>query len=378
MNKYIINRPFPRLKVIFNYLLSSKTLNTDLKFFKNGREAIVYGLGKSGLAKGSLILVPAFICNSFTEFIISAGYKIQYIDINEDMTLDVRKVETILRYKEIKAIIFVYYFGLNFKVEPLFSLCKKYNVKIIEDYSHVFQTKIDKIYPLIKGDFAIYSFRKILPVADGGALRLSSKIRSRTINSSNFSIRDDVIYFVSRLIEFTLRIILNINIYSLKFDSIKTCLQKLLLLKRKNNKFYSLKPRNNTSILLKVFLSNKRYLAESAKRRVINFNYLLNSMINLGLKPYIKSIDNQSLPLYFIIQDNHGGLDKWLRLNGIGAFKWPGNELPTEIKSSPTFYVNSNKLNDKLVMLPIHQDINESSYKKLLYLLKKWKLKINS
>ena len=40
-------------------------------------------------------------------------------------------------------------------------------------------------------------------------------------------------------------------------------------------------------------------------------------------------------------------------------------------------YINANKLNKNLVMLPIHQDLEINSYKELIALLSKW-AKMNS
>ena len=80
----------------------------------------------------------------------------------------------------------------------------------------------------------------------------------------------------------------------------------------------------------------------------------------------------------FIIKDNYGGLVDWLNSRGIGAIQWPGDELPKEVYKNSMLYPNSVSLNKMLVFLPIHQDLKKESFKEMIGLLKKWKLKIES
>ena len=372
--KNIINRPFPKIDLILKNFYFNQ-INNELLFFRNGREALVFGLNYLGIKKGSTILVPAYICNTFTDFIIRSGFKIRYLDINEDMNFDINILDNIFQSEDIKAIIFVYYFGLPFDIIPLLKLCQKYNIRIIEDCSHGFQTKINDQNIGTFGDMTIYSFRKILPISDGGALRLKDNKLQDFTTSNKFSFKNDLIYFLSRLIEKIVRNYFEINIYSNNFLLLKNKIKKYLS-KNEERKYLPFNfPKKKISILLSIFLHNEKYLFEIFKTRKNNFNFLLNEINSLGLKSYIDYLNEETVPQFFIIQDNIGGLSEWLRENGIGALKWPGEELPREVKSSPSLYLNSIKLNDKLVMIPIHQDIKYSSYNELIFLLNEWNSK---
>ena len=380
MKKYLINRPFPRFSLILKSLSFFENPRKNLMFFKNGREALVHGLQCSGIKKNSTILVPAFICNSFTEFIISSGYKIRYLDINEDMTLDLAEIEKIFKSDDIKALIFIYYFGFSFRVNYLLKICKKYNVTLIEDCCHGFQTKINNQLVGTFGDFAIYSFRKVLPCSDGGALRLN-KMKNRKyidIVSCNFSLKDDLFYLITRIVELLVRNILLINIYSQKFILIKNYIRGIFKRNKLKNKKELIFPKKRCSFLLNIFLNNKKYLSESLATRNKNFNYLLQETKLIGLKPFIKRIESNTSPQFFIIEDLHGGLHEWLKANGIGAMQWPVEEFPKEILALPMLYINANKLNKNLVMLPIHQDVEINSYKELIALLRKCAKKNNN
>jgi len=293
------------------------------------------------------------------------------------MNFDINILDNIFKSENIKAVIFVYYFGLPFDIIPLLKLCQEYNIKIIEDCSHGFQTKINDQNIGTFGDMTIYSFRKILPISDGGALRLRDYKLQYFTTSNRFSFKDDFIYFLSRLIENIVINYLKINIYSDNFLFLKNKIKKYLSKNEQKITPPFIFPKKKISIISSIFLNNKKYLFKIFSTRKNNFNFLLKEINSLGLKSYIDYINEETVPQFFIIEDNLGGLSEWLREKGIGAIKWPGDELPREIKLSPSLYLNSINLNDKLVMIPIHQDIKYSSYKKLIFLLNAWNSKNN-
>ena len=173
--KNIVNRPFPRINLFLNNFYFNQ-INYDLLFFRNGREAMVFGLNYLGIKKGSTILMPAYICNTFTDFIIRSGYKIRYVDINKDMNFDINIITNIFKSENIKAIIFVYYFGLPFDIIPLLNLCKKYNIKIIEDSADTLGAKINNKSTGIYSDISITSFygSHIISCAGNGGMFLTS------------------------------------------------------------------------------------------------------------------------------------------------------------------------------------------------------------
>ncbi len=377
MKKNILNRPFPNLIFIFKNLSSRKEVDQDLFFFQTGREAFIYGLEKMGIRKGSKILLPAFICDSLAAFIISEGYKIRYVDINMDMSIDLYEIESIFQLENISAFLFVYFFGISFDIKPFLKLCNKYNVPLIEDCSHSFQTKILNNNIGTFGDFTIYSFRKILPTSDGGAIRFKKEINKSYKNKISFSLKNDLIYLIARLVEIFIRNVLNINIYSKKITNLKNKIRNLIPV-NKIERQKLIKSKNKISFLLNIFLTNKNYLSENIKIRNDNFNFLLKEVKAMGLKPFITKIKKSTCPQFFIIKDDHGGLVDRLNSGGIGAIQWPGDELPKEIYEHPILYPNSIKLNKMLVYIPIHQNLNKESFKEMLILLSKWKLKIES
>ena len=47
-------------------------------------------------------------------------------------------------------------------------------------------------------------------------------------------------------------------------------------------------------------------------------------------------------PQALVIFDQGDGLVEYLRDNGVGAWRWPGDELPLEVKEDPDVFKNSN------------------------------------
>ena len=61
-----------------------------------------------------------------------------------------------------------------------------------------------------------------------------------------------------------------------------------------------------------------------------------------------------------------------MREHGIGAVTWPGPELPQEVADRQVDFPVTNSLNETLVMLPIHQSLNDDDMVAMIGLLKKW------
>ena len=70
----------------------------------------------------------------------------------------------------VQAILAPHYFGFPANIKSLVSLCKIYDVAVVEDCAHSFLTKIDDQPVGSFGDIAIFSMRKTLAIPDGGAL----------------------------------------------------------------------------------------------------------------------------------------------------------------------------------------------------------------
>ncbi len=155
-----------------NYIRA--TIKDGKKQFQNvtltlrGREAISLALHHFGLGKQDTILLPGYLCEIIDGPLINK-FNIEYYDIEEDFSINTETIESILRSRKIKVLYIIHYFGfLHKNLNQLSDLCKKYGVLLWEDHAHSALSKFSFEY----ADAMIFSFRKILPVPDGGGLWL--------------------------------------------------------------------------------------------------------------------------------------------------------------------------------------------------------------
>jgi len=367
----IINaKPYPKIKDIF---FKSFFYNTEnISFYPSGRIALLSGLINLGVRKGDSIIIPAYMCNSSIKPLQAFGFNIIFIDVDKNLDLLVTEVMKVLKInKSIKALLVVHYFGFTRNIDELVKICQSFKVKVIEDASHSFMSQLNRNKKSIKGNLEIFSMRKSLPIIDGGALRINKGAKDITpvCNKNCISKIADVGYLLTRFLEKFLTK-LGINIYGKFINSLKTKIQS-----NKNYKIYNLDVKAcKASWLLKKYLGNKIYPKDAQKKILTNFNQLNQELLKMGFKLIFKVFNDNIVPQACVFYDNKGGLVEYLRSNGIGAWRWPDEEIPEEVIQNYSQYPNAIFFDKKLVIVPIHQNIAHSECNYIIRVLKKWKI----
>jgi dTDP-4-amino-4,6-dideoxygalactose transaminase len=139
-------------------------------FTQLGRDAIALAMRCWRIERGAEVLVPAYNCGSEISPIIAAGatpvmYRIdEYAKIDHD---DLRRKIT----ARTKIVYVTHYFGRRADIDGISEQCEKYGIKLLEDCAlSLFTADTGG-----RGDAAIFSLRKTLPVADGGILVIRAK-----------------------------------------------------------------------------------------------------------------------------------------------------------------------------------------------------------
>ena len=142
----------------------------DVTFTLRGRDAIALAVRHFGLQKHDTVLLPGYLCKiTVTPF--THMFNPDYYDINKDFSINTEVIESILSSRKIKVLYVIHYFGfLHRNIAQLSKLCKKYGVMLWEDHAHSALSDISYNY----ADAMIFSFRKILPIPDGGGLWLAN------------------------------------------------------------------------------------------------------------------------------------------------------------------------------------------------------------
>jgi dTDP-4-amino-4,6-dideoxygalactose transaminase len=140
----------------------------------NGRNAIHLGLSALGVKPGATVLLPSFHCTALVDPVIAYGAKPAYYPVRGDLGLDLDRVEAELVRTRAAALLCVHFFGWPAPVAELAALCARHGAALIEDCTHTLFGTIAGRPVGSFGDVAVFSFRKILPVQDGGALVLKN------------------------------------------------------------------------------------------------------------------------------------------------------------------------------------------------------------
>lgn len=136
--------------------------------FNAGRSALLAILRALSLPPESKIAVQAFTCNAVINPIIKAGYRPVYIDIDDDLNLDVSKLKQ--KFSEVSVVIVQHTFGMPAKIKEICSLAKERNIFVIEDCAHALGVSFEG-QPLGSfGDAAFFSFGrdKVISSTYGG------------------------------------------------------------------------------------------------------------------------------------------------------------------------------------------------------------------
>ena len=213
----------------------SKYLNAEYVVALNsGTAALHVALAAHGICPGDKFIVPTFTFVASVEVGEYLGAEPIFVDSNPDtFNLDVKQVEQELvndRKGKIKAIIPVHFGGQAVFIERLLALASQYNVFVLEDAAHAFETvsNIGKV-----GDtshavaFSFYANKNITTGGEGGALatndkNLADKIRKLSLHGMDkdgwkrFSIGGKWAYDISEL-GYKLPLILNSLLFPILF-----------------------------------------------------------------------------------------------------------------------------------------------------------------
>ncbi len=344
-------------------------------FYNNGREALVTGLRFLGLGKGARILLPGYICSTVSDSLKQAGFELIFLDVEPDLLLPLDQLLEIISSQEIRGVLLVDYFGFLSEENAKISLnLKKTGVLVLIDRCHSALSMSSIANDRIIADAIIYSIRKTLPVKDGGALLLASKINKRDDLHRNGWYRD-LPFVLFHALERLIYILGWPNIYSniiAKIRSLNTRGNKSVDLHyypdTSNTRLQDLDP----SYLLFNQLSHANYLADVAKIRRHNYIKLAQAVKSIGLSTLFDHLDERVVPQVLPIIVTQSGLVEFLRNQAVGAYNWPGTELATEVVESPEKYINTISHNNKIVCLPIHQSINDMHIDRMVELIRQW------
>ena len=369
------SRPLPNVSLLFSNEKNKRaSIFKKFYFYSKGRFALLDGLIKSGLKSGDYVVVSAYYCESTLGPLRSYGFKFVFIDIDEFLQLTVEQVKKIIKEAHIRALILTHYFGFEqLERNEIYEYCKSIDILMVDDYSHSFLSYLNRSPNLVEYDMCIFSIAKNLPVPYIGVLMLRENESIQEAVNHERSRLDEFKYQVLRFVE---RVVINVgwpNIYSSFVTKMKLLASKKDKKKIEQNNFDTDRLRQSMiSYSFGYCLSNYDMLEEISNKRVKNYKCLSELIDNKNVKVFIQALNVGDIPQVLPVYEASGKMLEHLRKKGIGAYHWPGEELPLEVKNNPGVYSVANKINNTIICLPIHQDIDENHIQYMASCISHW------
>ena len=176
---YILGKEVEEFEKEFaEYIGAKYSLGID-----NGLNALVLAFRALGIGQGDEVIVQG---NTFIASVMGIsmnGAKPIFVEPNEYYNLDVDKIEEKITDKT-KAICVVHLYGQASKMDKIVELCKKYNLKLVEDCAQSHGAKFNNQMTGTFGDISCFSFypgKNLGCFGDGGAITTNNKELAETI-----------------------------------------------------------------------------------------------------------------------------------------------------------------------------------------------------
>ncbi len=148
-------------------------------FWFSARVALGQAIQGLGLRRGDRVALPAFACGSELEPFLLAGLQPQFFGVTDELDPDPESFDAAV--EGAAAALVTHYFGRPADLSHVRAACRQRGVRLIEDAAHALYSEAelgagDEAGPLgWSADAAVYSFPKLLPVPDGGALVMGAE-----------------------------------------------------------------------------------------------------------------------------------------------------------------------------------------------------------
>jgi dTDP-4-amino-4,6-dideoxygalactose transaminase len=148
-------------------------LPAQTHYFESGRVALWAALRALRLGAGDQLVVPAYVCDSILPAPAALGIGVGYVGVDWTLRLDLSAVEQALSAGA-RAVMVVHYFGFPAPdFDELAALCARYGAALIEDCAQALFSRVGTVPLGSRGQAAIFSPWKSVPLTDGGALVLN-------------------------------------------------------------------------------------------------------------------------------------------------------------------------------------------------------------
>lgn len=169
-------------------------------YVNHARTGLRIALTALNLPQGSKIGVSMYNCLTVFTAIRCAGYEPEFLDINDDLLLDIEDLKK--KKNNIAALIVTHFFGIVNDIDAVKNIVP--DMPIIEDCAHAYGSKnIDGTDVGTKGVFSVFSIGlgKFPSIGDGGILRVNNAsfmqmVTTQVEKLKNYSFHEEVVMII--------------------------------------------------------------------------------------------------------------------------------------------------------------------------------------
>jgi dTDP-4-amino-4,6-dideoxygalactose transaminase len=141
-----------------------------------GRDALSLAGRFLDLRAEDTVLLPSYLCREVLRPFLGRN-RVELYDLRPDLTVDPEEIKRKLAVTRAKMMMIINYFGfLQPHRREIKEICAERGIILMEDCAHSLLTEGSGEV----GDLSVYSFRKILPLPDGGGLKINMKATAVT------------------------------------------------------------------------------------------------------------------------------------------------------------------------------------------------------
>jgi perosamine synthetase len=348
-----------------------------LSFFW-ARNAIFFSLKALGISPGAHVLLPAYLCRAAVEPFEIFGADVEFYPINRRCEIDLAELEARITPRT-QAILVVHYFGFPQPIDRLRALCDRHRLDLLEDCAHVLQGSLDGRPLGTFGDASVFSWRKFLPIYDGGdlwlrkpfavplpawqkespafTLKVAKSLLDRALENSSGLLSKSLSWAIESIKAFAKSIRRESNDAPLfALDSNRATFDTSLV--------------NQKMSRVSRWLRTRSDIPAIARKRRENFEFLRDHLYELpGVTLLHAELPDSVCPWIFpIFLNDVPSAHIRLQQEGIPAVNWAGVR-PAAVDSAA--FPDANVLYDDLIFLPVHQSLTSRNLEAIVLAVQK-------
>ena len=343
------------------------------------RNAIYHSLRALKFKPGDNVLIPSYHCTSIVEPIRQYGAEVKFYNVGLDLKPDLSDIEGKIAPKT-RGLLVIHYFGFPQPIISIRNFCLERGLYLIEDCAHVLRGRTPEGIPLgTSGDISIFSWRKFLPVYDGGQLVINNPAldlqNQWNTGGPLFALKIAKNLF-DKLVEDSSHVFFNRiarlshapSVYFRRFACANGYGKSVSTVNSYDLDF-DLGSANLKMSRLSQYIVRNADIVDVAEKRRFNYRLLAKGVEGLpGVKPLHPCLPNYVVPWVFpLLAYGLENLHLRLRERGIPATNWSGvihPSLPLDRFPDLRF------LYDNLVFLPVHQSLEKQELETMLFILR--------